>query len=338
MKRVTMKDVARRAGVSTATVSHVINATRHVEETTKQAVIAAMQELGYQPNSIARSLRSGETKTIGLVVPDASNLFFADIARRIENIGYENGYSVILCNSDNDLAKQQDYVNTLIAKQVDGVIFISAGESKEDLERLTDSGTPIVVADRDVPVHLADVVLLDNEEAGYIAAEHLLELGHEHIACITGPPGVSPSMQRITGCRRAMEERGLTLDESLVLPGDFTIEGGLKVMETLLDRASPPTAVFVLNDMMAIGAISTARRKGYRVPDELSVVGFDDIELASAVNPALTTMAQPIQEMAEIATERLLEKIHSSYSDWENEQIILKAKLVVRESTAARKN
>jgi LacI family transcriptional regulator len=338
MKRTTMKDVARRAGVSTATVSHVINGTRHVEEPTRQAVIAAMRELGYQPNSIARSLRSGETKTIGLMVPDASNLFFADIARRIENIGYENGYSVILCNSDNDLAKQQEYVNTLIAKQVDGVIFISAGESREDLERLTASGTPVVVADRDVPLHLADVVLLDNEAAGYVAAGHLLDLGHERIACITGPPGVGPSMQRVTGCQRAMAERGLRLDESLILPGDFTIQAGLRGMETLLDRPSPPTAVFVLNDMMAIGAISTARRKGCRVPDDLSVIGFDDIELAPAVNPALTTMAQPVQEMAEIATGRLLEKIHSSDSNWENEQIILSAELVVRESTAARKS
>lgn len=334
MPQVTMKDVAESAGVSTATVSHVINGTRFVQKETKQAVLSAMQSLGYQPNSIARSLRSGETKTIGLVVPDASNPFFADISRRIENIGYENGYSVILCNSDNDLKKQRDYVSTLISKQVDGVFFISAGDSRDDLQRLLESGIPVVIADRNMPLELADIVLLDNEEAGYRATEHLIHLGHRRIGCITGPTDISPSMHRVSGFQRALDEYGLTFDKQLVLPGDFSIQSGIRAMGELLDLDPPPTAVFALNDMMAIGAISAAHRKGLQVPEDHSVIGFDDIELASAVEPALTTMAQPLQEIAQKATYRLLEKMNTVGDDWQNEKYVLQATLVVRESTA----
>ncbi len=333
MKRVTMKDVAKRAGVSATTVSHVINQTRHVEEGTQQAVETAMAELGYHPNSLARSLRSGETKTIGLIVPDGSNLFFADIARRIEDMGYQHGYSVILCNSDNDLKKQRNYINTLIAKQVDGLIFISAGESKTDLQRLADSGIPVVVADRIVPLSLADVVLLENEKAGYVAVKHLTDLGHRRIACITGPSGISPSQLRVDGYARALDEVGELVNPEYVIAGDFTFRGGQRAMEKLLSVSPPPTAVFVLNDMMAIGAISEARRRGYRVPEELSVVGFDDIELASALTPSLTTMAQPIRKIAEIATRRLIDKMHVDTGDWKNEQFLLTAELIVREST-----
>lgn len=333
MKRITIKEVAETAGVSIATVSHVINNTRHVEATTRQSVERAMQDLGYQPNSLARSLRIGETKTIGLVVPDVYNLFFADISRRIEDLGYANGYSVILCNSDNNLAKQHNYVNMLITKQIDGVIFISAGESTEDLQKLVNSRIPIVVADRVVPLSLADVVLLDNEKGGYEATKHLLALGHEKIACITGPSDVSPSMQRASGYRRALKEAGIELPAEYVVPGDFTVIGGGESMARLMKLGDPPTAVFVSNDMMAIGAVTAARKLGLRVPEDVSIIGFDDIELARAFNPALTTMAQPMQEMADIATSRLIAKMNSGEEGWENEQFTLNANLTVREST-----
>lgn len=338
MKRITIKEVAETAGVSTATVSHVINNTRHVETTTRQSVEQAMQELGYQPNSLARSLRSGETKTIGLVVPDVYNLFFADMARRIENLGYANGYSVILCNSDNNLAKQHNYIKTLITKQIDGVIFISAGESNEDLQKLADSRTPIVVADRVVPLSLADVVLLDNEQGGYEACKHLLDLGHKKIACITGPSDVSPSMQRASGYRRALKEAGIEAPAEYVIPGDFTVFGGSESMSRLMKLDERPTAVFVSNDMMAMGAVTAARRLGLHVPEDVSIIGFDDIELARAFNPTLTTMAQPMQEMADIATSRLIAKMNSGEEGWENEQFTLTANLIVRESTGPLKS
>lgn len=333
IKNITIKDVAEHAGVSTATVSHVINNTRHVENATRERVLNSMAILGFRLNYLARSLRSGETKTIGLIVPDASNLFFADIARKIENIGYRNGYSVILCNSDNDLAKQRSYINTLIAKHVDGTIFISAGESKEDLEELKNCGIPIVVADRNVPLNLADVVLLDNEKAGYDATKYLIDLGHQLIACITGPLDVSPSFLRVEGYRKALSENQIQVPEGYLVFGDYQFKGGQNAMMQLLEVNPRPTAVFVLNDMMAIGAISSARRMGMKVPEDISIIGFDDIELAIAVNPALTTMAQPIEEIAELATNLLIEKMQGNDEDWHNKEHKLSAKLVIREST-----
>lgn len=332
-RNITIKDVAEHASVSTATVSHVINNTRYVENATREKVMNAIASLDYRPNFLARSLRNGQTKTIGLILPDASNLFFADIARKIENIGYRNGYSVILCNSDNDLAKQRNYINTLIAKQVDGTIFISAGESKEDLEELNNYGVPIVVADRNVPISLADVVLLDNEKAGYDATKYLIELGHQRIACITGPFDVSPSFLRVEGYKKALSENQIQLTESYLVFSDYQFKGGQKAMAQLLEVNPRPTAVFVLNDMMAIGAISSVRRLGMTVPDDISIIGFDDIELATAMNPTLTTMAQPMEDIAELATNLLIKKMQGSGVGWQNKEYILSAKLMIREST-----
>ncbi len=333
MPRVTMKDVAQAAGVSTTTVSHVINNTRYVQQETRQRVEQAMQDLGYHPSSVARGLRLGVTKTIGLILPDVANPFFAEVSRQIEDFGYHQGYSVILCNSDNNLQKQHEYVNTLLAKQVDGVIFISAGESLEDLSRLTASGIPIVVADREVPLHLADVVMLDNEKAGFKAAQHLIELGHRHIACITGPSHLSPSMLRMEGYRRALQQAGIDFDPALVVQGDFRIDGGKQAMQTLLNRLPSLTAVFALNDMMAIGAISALRDAGLRVPQDVSVVGFDDIVIAALVDPPLTTIAQPIKDIARWATSLLIAKMGKRKTEGENRRIALDAGLIVRQST-----
>ncbi len=335
MKRVTIKDVAIEAGVSVTTVSHVINETRYVNPDTKLKVQNALEKLGYRPNSVARSLRMGTTKTIGLIVPDASNLFFAEVARKIEDFGYQQGYSVILGNSDNDSDKQTNYINTLIAKQVDGVIFISAGGEVQDLQQLLGNNIPVVVADRDVPLEMVDVVLLDNEKAGYDATHHLLNLGHECIACITGPNDLSPSMLRVEGYRRALSERGIAFREDLIKAGDFRFKSGEVAMRELLKQSCRPTAVFILNDMMAIGAMTAARKEGLSVPYDLSVVGFDDIEIASAVIPALTTIAQPFDKLAESATSLLIERMKGE-STQEKKRIILDATLVVRESTCQR--
>lgn len=336
MKQVTMRNVADLAGVSPTTVSHVINNTRKVDDSTRKKVIDAMDELDYLPNTIARSLRSGETKTIGLIIPDVANSFFAEIARKIENIGFHQGYSVILCNSDNDTQKQRFYIQTLLEKQVDGVIFISAGESEEFLYRLSENHIPIVVADRDVPLQLADVVLLDNESAGYTATRYLIESGHTQIACITGPNDLSPSMMRVTGYKKALSDAGIQLRPDLILQADFRYAGGEKAMQKLLILQQQPTAVFVLNDMMAIGAMTAIRKGKLRVPEDISIVGFDDIELASAITPSLTTVAQPITEMAELSTMLLIEKMQNRNQIGVNKKIILEARLVIRESSQKR--
>ena len=332
MDRVTIKDVAHEAGVSITTVSHVINETRSINPETRARVLEALDKLGYQPNIIARSLRSGKTKTIGLIVPDIANLFFAEIARRIEDYGYQYGYSVILGNSDNDPVKQTNYINTLITKQVDGVVFISAGGEIDDLRSFYENEIPVVVADRDVPLELADVVLLNNEKAGYEATHHLLDLGHDCIACITGPNNVSPSMQRVEGYKRALMESGIPFREDLIEGGDFQFKSGELAMHRLLTHPCKPTAVFALNDMMAIGALNAAHDAGLSVPADLSIIGFDNIELSAAVTPALTTVAQPIDEIAQKAINLLIKRMQSSKTE-KNVRVILKANLVVRDST-----
>ena len=337
MKRtVTMRDVAEYSGVSTTTVSHVINKTRHVNDSTREKVEQAMESLGYRPNILARSLRSGETKTIGLLVPDASNPYFAEIARQIEDLGYRQGYSVILGNSDDNPDKQKNYINTFIAKKVDGVILISTGSKASEFKPLTDNNIPIVLADRDVSLSLTDVVLLDNEKAGYEATKYLLELGHECIACITGKNELAPSMLRVKGYKKALKEFGIPFQNGLIEMGDFRFKGGEMAMEKLLQRSCSPTAVFALNDMMAVGAMKAIMKAGLSIPDDISVIGFDNIQFASAVKPSLTTMAQPHNELSNKTVEMLIRRM-SGENTGENQREILSAGLVIRESTARKK-
>lgn len=331
--RITMNDVAKSAGVSITTVSHVINNTRKVDPITREKVEVAMKKLGYRPNSLARALRSGDTNTIGMIVPDVSNQFFADFSRNIENYGFEENYSVILCNSDNDMKKQSSYVDTLISKQVDGVIFISAGESSEDLKKLYQCKIPIVVVDRDVALEYADVVLLDNEAAGYEATNYLIELGHKKIACISGPSDLTPSNARVHGYQRALQENNIDFNPDYLVSGDFRFQSGEEAMQKLLDLQQLPSAVFVLNDMMAIGAITAIRKTGLSVPSDISIIGFDNIQMTTAVTPMLTTVGQPIDEIAKISITQLINKIKYKNLAAKNKRIVLNATLITREST-----
>jgi len=330
----TIKDVAQLAGVSITTVSHVINETRFVSDELRTSVLAAVEELNYRPNVLARSLRRGETKTIGLIVPDNSNPFFAEVARIVEDVGFENGYSVILCNSDGNADKEAAYINVLITKQVDGVIFIAAGGKQEHLRELMAQHIPVVVADRDIPQTLADVVLVNNEQGGYDAARYLITLGHRRVACIAGPSDVSPSADRVHGYRRALRESGIPVAQELIVSGDFRSPSGETAMAQLLRLDEPPSAVFACNDVMAIGALRAVRSAGLQVPGDVSIIGFDDISSASAVSPALTTIAQPIVELATQAAQFLISRIQNGQEGRSGQRIVLDTELVVRNSCA----
>lgn len=332
---VTMKDVAKRAGVSVATVSHVINETRFVSEELKQRVLQVIDEMGYQPDAVARSLRRKETQTIGLIVPDNSNSFFAEVARGIEDVGFEQGYSVILCNSDLNLEKELTYLDTLIAKRVDGIIFIAATAQVEHVESLVESGMPIVIADRKMPEIEVDSVLVDNFQGGYEATKHLLDLGHRRIGCITGPWDLTPSADRVAGYKAALSQHGLRADEDLIVRGDYLRQSGEMAVRRFLELSAPPTAIFACNDLMAIGAMKSIHEQGLRVPEDISIVGFDDIALASCLNPPLTTIAQPKYELGKIAAELVIQKITRSDSG-EKREIVLDSHLVVRGSTLKR--
>jgi LacI family transcriptional regulator len=302
----TMNDVARMASVSIATVSHVINGTRFVSPERVERVQSAMHELGYTPDATARSLRVGRTDTIGLVIPDTSNPFFAALARWIEEAGFEAGYTTILANSNERPDREHRYVSTLVSKRVDGLILSPSRGDHSTLTRLLENARmPVVVVDRDAALPNADVVLYDNAGGSYGAARHLIELG-------------------------------LSLPDHAVVEADFHFSGGREATARLLATGEPFTAMFAANDLMAAGVMRELSERGISVPGQVSVIGFDDAPLAEMVSPSLTTMRQPLQDMAHAAVSLLLSRVTGTTNGAPPTRRVLPVSLVVRESTARR--
>jgi LacI family transcriptional regulator len=327
----TIYDVAEVAGVSISTVSHVLNRTRPVREETRTRVLAAMQKLEYRPSSLARAMVRQKTRTIGLIVPDNVNPFFAELARGIENYGFDAGYSVMLCNSDQSAEKEVAYLDMLISKRVDGVIYMTSDAAEERLAPLRSQMIPVVTFDRDFPgVH---TVMLENHRGGFTATEHLINLGHRRIACVAGNYSTSHSQDRVSGYRDALEQNGLVYDPALVLIGDWSLASGKSAALHFMRMAQPPTAIFACNDIMAIGAISGLHTLGLAVPDDISLVGFDDISVSAYTVPALTTVATPVRELGEMMCQMLVDTI-GGVIDGTAIRRTLSGKLVVRESTA----
>lgn len=329
----TMRDVAERAGVSVTTVSHVLNNTRPVSDRLRRRVLAAMAEMEYQPNRLARSLRRGDTYTLGMIVPDINNPFFSELARGVEDTGFAGGYSVILCNADFEEEKEQHYVNVLVEKQVDGLLLVAAGLSLEHIQGLLERKVPLVLVDREVAGMEIDTVLVDNRQGAWLGVCHLLEQGHRRIGYIGGPAGLSTSEERLAGYRQALADAGLAPDQQLLAAGNFQHDGGYHAARELLAAENPPTALFAANDLMAIGAVRAALQRGYTIPDNLSLVGFDDVPLARYTNPPLTTVAQPIYEMGVVATELLLKRLRRPGRPAERR--MLQPELRLRHSTSA---
>lgn len=328
-----IKDVARRAGVSVTTVSHVVNGTRFVSEAARQSVEEAVRDLGYVPSAVARSLKHNTTRTFGMVIPNNSNPYFAEIIRGVEDRCFAAGYNVILCNSNDDPERQAAYVRVLAEKRVDGLVFVASGSDAVVRAILGEIRIPLVLLDREVAgAANCDLVEVNHTVGGELATRHLLGLGHPRVACISGPPGLSPSSQRRAGWKQALEEAGVERKETDLARGDFTARGGYLAMQILLKRKPRPTAVFVCNDMMAFGALQAAREVGVSVPEQLSIVGFDDIDLAAFSAPPLTTVAQPKLRIGTLAAELLLERVNASRG--EGRRIILDPELKIRESTA----
>lgn len=328
----TIKDVAALAGISYTTVSHVVNNSRPVSAHVRRKVESAIAELNYVPSAVARSLKAQSTATIGLLVPNSVNPYFAELARGIEDCCERNGYCVILCNSDDDPQKQRNYLRVLLEKRVDGLVVASVGGDAALIDLLAAVRTPMVIVDRGLHEVSADLVCIDHEQGGYLATQHLLDLGHHDIACISGPQHTHVAQLRMDGYRRALGERGLRPAANRVMHSDFTSPGGYLAAVQLL-AAEPPSAIFAANDMIGLGVLRAAAEQGIRVPDELSVIGFDDIELSRYVYPALTTVGQRIGELGEIAAERLLARIAGSPGAAPTRHVIA-PQIVVRESTA----
>jgi LacI family transcriptional regulator len=328
----TIRDVAERAGVSTTTVSHVVNGTRKVDPDTAARVSAAIDELGYRPNALARSMRRGQTHTVGIVIPDIANPFFGDLARSLEDHMFEAGYSAIICNSDGDERKEVRYLDVLLSKKVDGLLLIAASQPSEGLRQLVESGPPTIVVDRELGDLPVSQVMVQNELGGYLAGRHLLELGHRDIGVIAGPGGLGTSARRLEGFERALHEAGVEIDKERIYRGDFRAASGRAAMDSWLLRGLPPTAVFAENDLMAVGALSSAHAADLDVPGDISVVGFDGIPFGADVTPPLTTVAQDTDDVAAAAVEMLFERLRDG--DAEPRRIELPVSLVVRGSSA----
>src|ERR1700730_15850289 len=332
----TVHDGARRAGVSSSTVSHVVNNTRFVSDELRERVQAAMRELDYTPNAAARMLTLKRSHTIGLIVSDIRNPFFASVARGVEDVAQEQGYTLVLCNSDENAERETACLNALETRAVDGVLLASAGVADEHLARLVLAGFPIVLVDRDLPELGAPAVLLDNEGAAYSAVWHLISHGHRRIAMLSGRAAISTTTERVAGYQRALQEAGVEMDDRLVVSGASTSEGGAIAANAVLDLEEPPSAIFSGKNLMSIVALQSIGNRGLLVPEDVALVGFDDFPFpwSDAFRPHLTTVAQPTYELGRRAAELLVQRLKRGRST-SAERVVLDGKLVVRESSGA---
>lgn len=335
MRLATMADVARLARTSVATVSAIVNGSARVSPELAARVRAAIAEVGYRPDGIARSLKKGATQTIGLLVTDITNPFFTAVVRSVEATAQARGYSVILCNSDEDLKEERTYLDLLRTRRVDGLILVPSGGGGDYAGLAGDVKVPVVFVDRSVPGVAVDTVTVDNSRAVEAAVEYLLRLGHRRIGFITGLPHLSTSAERLKGYRRALRKAGVAVDPDLVRQGDFRQEGALQATQSLLALRPRPTALFAANNLMAIGAMLALRAAGLDCPAEVSFACFDDFEWAGAFHPRLTVLRQPTAEIGRRAMELLLERLTPGKNGTAPpHRLVLRAELVVRDSCA----
>lgn len=327
----TMKDIARIAKVSTSTVSHVINGTRFVSDEMREKVMSVVRELNYQPSALARSFKLQQTKTIGMLVTASNNPFFAEVVAAVEHYCAQNDYNLILCNTDGDCARLQKGLQTLLQKQVDGLLLMCT-ETHLQEHTTFHLTVPTVIMDW-WPVELsADKILEDSEHGGYLATKCLIQNGHRKIGIITGNLQKPLALNRLNGYKKALLEAQIPLNEHWVVESHFDFQGGVAGMEKLLQQNELPTAVFACSDTIALGIYQTAWRYHLRIPQDISVIGYDDINLAQYLAPPLTTIHQPKVELGKMAVEMLLARIKSP--EQENQTVMLQPHLIVRSSVA----
>ncbi|RBW68555.1 LacI family DNA-binding transcriptional regulator [Bacillus taeanensis] len=328
-----MIDVAKIANVSVATVSRVISQPDRVSKETRQKVLEVIKELNYQPHMIARQFRTKETKTILVVVPDITKAFFSEVLRGIEHTALKNGYQVILGDTENDIEREREYINLLLKKQVDGMVLLTARIDKESLEEISNQ-FPMVLACEYMNGLNIPTVSIDNISSARKLTEHLIQLGHTKIAHITGPINVILSRDRLRGYQQAMLKYDLILDPAFIQEGDFSYESGYNQMLKLLALETIPTAVFVFNDEMAVGAIAAVKDSGLNVPKDIAVVGFDNVKMSSVYEPRITTIDQPKYKIGKKAMDLLLKLM--SGEGLQKKKFVLKDQLIIRESCGAK--
>lgn len=328
---VTVRQIAESAKVSIGTVSHVLNGSAGVTEERRRRVLDAVDKLGYRPSQLARGLRSNSTTMLGMIIPDITNPFFPGIVRGAEDLAFRHGYRLVLCNSDNDSAREISYLDDLRAFRPSGLLIIPSAPGPI-LQRVRHSETSVVFVDRCPAEWEGDFVTTDNEGGAWEVGSHLLALGHRRLAVITGPLNVTNAADRLRGFRRALREGGVNLSPESIQEARFNSESGYSAAMRLLQMVPRPTAIFASNDLLACGTLSAAERLGLRCPEDVSIAGFDNLEFVEHTAPALTTVHQSGYQMGATACRVLLERI----ADAEKPpvRIVLSTELKIRNSTA----
>lgn len=329
----TIKHVAARAGVSTATVSRVLSGLDGVRPELRERVHTAVSDLAYYPNRVARNLRVRTTRLIGLVISDIQNPFFTSVVRGIEDVLQRADYTLLLGNTDENLEREQLYLATLRAEGVAGIILAPTGKSSGHYGSLLPIQLPVVAIDRAPAGLAADTVVVNNSAGSCAAVTHLIALGHQRIGCITGPPNLSTAEERKNGYTQALQARRLPLVDSLIRYADFRQSGGYAAMQALLELDEPPSAVFVANNLMTLGALQALHERSLQIPSDVAVVGFDDMSWATSLQPPLTAVAQPTYLLGTTAADLLLARLREPHRPVQ--QIVLDTKLMVRASCGA---
>ena len=327
-----IKDVAKMAGVSVATVSHVINKTRYVSDELTARVLKAIEETDYHPNVMAGSLRGKKTRTVGLIVPDNANPLYAELAKSIEERLFQRDITLMLCNTEHQFAREQESIDALRSKMVDGLIIIPATSDAAHINRLVASGLPVVVLDRPVSGLEADQILIDHYQGAYIAVEHLAVNGKKRIAYLDKKYDLLSTTERLRGFKDALAAHGLSFEDALHATCGVSLEDGRRAMEKLITSSEAPDGVICFDDTIAMGALRAVHDRGLLIPRDVAIIGFDDMPLCAHTVPRLTTVAYPRVRMAEAACEALLKRIDGEASP-ETLRTVLPVHLVVRETT-----
>lgn len=328
---ITIYDVAREANVSMATVSRVVNGNPNVKPATRKKVLEAIERLGYRPNAVARGLASKKTTTVGVIIPDISSIFFAELARGIEDIATMYKYNIILSNSDQNKEKELHLLNTMLGKQVDGIVFMGGKITKSHVEEFKKSPVPIVLAATIEENHEIPSVNINYEEAAFDAIKSLIDKGNKRIGFVSGPFDDPINHLKLEGYQRAIKAAGLNDDEDLLITGDYSHDSAIEAVDELMGLDKPPTAIFVATDEMALGVIHGAQDRGINVPNQLEVIGFDNTRLATMVRPKLTTVVQPMYDIGAVAMRLLTKYMNKEKVD--DHIVVLPHRIEFRSST-----
>jgi len=331
MAGITIRDVAKNVGVSPSTVSRVIRGESNVHPETRKKVLRAVKKMGYSLDGNARAMIKKQTKTIGVSVSDISNPFYPPLIRGIENTINKFGYSMILCNTDEDSSKEEKYLQVLLEKRIDGLIISPTTPQIPFLKVFEARNVPIVCIDRSLENIEADMVSVDNIHGAFIATEHLIKLGHKRIAIITGIRGITTTDERLKGYLNTLDQYGIDKNESLIIEGNSTIEGGVKATERLFKLKSPPSAIFSSNNLMTIGVFIALKKLGKSIPKDVAVIGFDDLDWAEALDPPLTAVSQPTYTIGSTAAQLLIQRLLKE-GPKKKQKIILRTTLTIRKS------